>query len=79
MGFYNNLIRTLHLLIGTGKQSITKNPTKFQFGKLDIEFIWFMVSIVEIRPVPQIVDTIRKFPRHTNISRIRAFFAWFSK
>ena len=33
-----------------------------------------MVSVDGIRPAPQILDAIRKFPRPTNISRIRAWF-----
>ena len=74
VGFYNNLVHTLHFFIVTGKHGIIQNPTNFQFGKLDIKFIGFMVSIGGIRPALQIMDAIKKFPTTTNISKIRAWF-----
>ena len=58
------------IYIGKPTQSIyDKNSTKIQFAKLDIKFIRFMESKDGIRPAPQIVNTIRKFPWPVKMTR----------
>ena len=72
-GFKNYIWHVLEFLELTGKNGITQNPAKFIFGKKKLEFIGFKRTRDGFAPAPAIVKSIRKFPRPTNISGVRAW------
>ena len=66
--------RMIDYLYLVGKEGVTLNPKKFQFGQKVIDFAGFRVTEDEVKPLPKYIDTIRSFPQPKSIKDIRAWF-----
>ena len=64
----------VEFLVLTFSHGITQNPTKFVFGKKEVEFIGFQIMEDGFAPCAATVEAIRQFPRPQNITRVRAWF-----
>ena len=53
---------------------VTLNPQKFQFAQRNIEFGGFSLTSNEVKPLPKYIESIKLFPRPSNIADIRAWF-----
>ena len=65
------MIDYLHLM---GSEGVTLNPQKFQFAQRNIEFGGFSLTSNEVKPLPKYIESIKLFPRPSNIADIRAWF-----
>lgn len=65
------IIDYLHLM---GTEGVTLNPQKFQFSQRNIEFGGFSLTSKEVKPLSKYIDSIKSFPRPSNIGDIRAWF-----
>ena len=77
--FEGHIWHVLEFLELTGNNGITQNPTKFVFGKKELEFIGFHLSEDGFAPAPAIVQSIREFPRPQNISGCGPVLGWWNK
>ena len=66
--------RVIQYLELVGKHGVVLNPTKFQFGSLEINFAGFRITASEVRPLPKYLDAIANFPRPAAITDVRAWF-----
>ena len=58
----------------TGSNGIIQNLSKFQFCKREIEYVGFTIMEDGIKPNEEMVNSIKNFPRPTNISGVRGWF-----
>ena len=64
----------VEFLILTSSHGITQNPTKFVFGKNEVEFVGFQIREDGFTPCAATVEAIKQFPRPQNITRVWAWF-----
>ena len=57
-----------------GRNGIILNPPKFTFAKDTSEFSGFEIGPTTVRPCPQVIDSIGKFPKPQNITDVRSWF-----
>ena len=69
-----NFYRTVEWLDICGRNGITLNPDKFQFGKDEVEFAGFDIGLQDVRPAKHLSDAIRNFPTPKSITDIRSWF-----
>ena len=70
----SNFYRTVEWLDICGRNGITLNPEKFQFGKDEVEFAGFEIGLQDVRPAKHLSDAIRNFPTPKSITDIRSWF-----
>ena len=54
------------------------NPTKCQFGVIEITFLGFIVDSKGIRPLPERVEAIDKFSEPTTVKQLRRYLGMFN-
>jgi len=57
-----------------GKNGITQNPRKFNFGQDTVEFAGFEITRDSVRPCKKYLQAILDFPTPRNITDIRSWF-----
>lgn len=57
-----------------GRNGITLNPEKFQFGQDTVSFAGFEITRDSVRPCKKFLDAIQNFPTPQNIHDIRSWF-----
>ena len=72
--FCDHFYHVVEFLVLTSSHGITQNPTKFVFGKKEVEFIGFQIREDGFAPCAATLEAIRQFPRPQNITRVRAWF-----
>ena len=68
---WHRIIAYLELV---GKNGVVLNPTKFQFGSMEVDFAGFRITATEVRPLPKYLHAIANFPRPATITDVRAWF-----
>ena len=56
------------------RNGITLNPKKFQFAQDNVEFAGLTITSSNVRPSAKFLNSIKNFPRPTDISGARAWF-----
>ena len=56
------------------RNGITLNPKKFQFSQDDVEFAGLTITPTNVKPSTKFINSIKNFPRPTNISGARGWF-----
>ena len=64
----------VHFLTLTSQHGIVQNPTKFEFGRTNIDFVGFSLGPNGVTPSAEILDAIMKFPKPTNLTGVRSLF-----
>lgn len=57
-----------------GRNGIILNPSKFSFAKDTVNFAGFEISPTAVRPCPQVLEAIKRFPKPRNITDVRSWF-----
>lgn len=77
-GWANTLVHlfqdTAEFLTHTSKHGIVQNPKKFIWGKKDIEYLGFWITADGVQPSNETLESIRDFPRPSDITGIRSWF-----
>ena len=58
-----------------GKNGITMNPEKFHFAQDVVDWAGIKITRDSVEPLTEHIEAIRNYPRPTNISDMRSFFA----
>ena len=66
--------RVIEYLELVGRNGVVLNPTKFQFGSLEVDFAGFRITATEVKPLPKYLHAIANFPRPATITDVRAWF-----
>ncbi len=65
---------TVDFMEVTGAHGIIQNPSKFVWGRRELEFVGFWLTPDGIRPTDYTCKAIKEFPRPTDITGIRSWF-----
>ena len=57
-----------------GMHGIVQNPDKFVWGRRELEFVGFWLTVDGVRPTEGTVQAIRDFPRPADIMGIRSWY-----
>ena len=55
---------------------IVFNPSKFVFGREEVDFMGFTVTKDGYKPTNKLIEAIKNFPLPTNLTGIRPGLAW---
>ena len=66
--------RTCHFLDRCGKNGITLNPNKFQFGRDTVDFAGFVITPDSVKPSESFLKAILDFPEPTDLTGMRSWF-----
>ena len=69
-----NFRRTCEYLTLCSKNGIVFNLEKFQFCKRQVEFVGYNLTEEGMEPTRDMLNSIRDFPRPSNISGVRGWF-----
>ena len=69
-----NFYRVCAFLDQGARGGCTFNPKKFQFGKMDLNFLGFRISETGITPTEEFRKNILSFPTPKSLTDIRSWF-----
>ena len=69
-----NFFRVCDFIMRCSQAGCIFNPAKFQFAEKTVDFLGFRITDKGIKPHPDSLNNIRKFPRPQNITDIRSWF-----
>ena len=70
----DHFFHVCHFLQRTGENGVIQTPTKFSFGKKEIEFVGFNLTSDGFTPTKDTIQAIQEFPRPKNLTGVRSFF-----
>ena len=70
----DSFFQTSIFLDTCGRNGIILNPSKFSFAKETVQFAGFEISKSNVRPCPQVLEAIEKFPTPRTITDVRSWF-----
>ena len=77
-GWANTLLElfedTVQFLSHTNAHGVVQNPTKFNWGKRELEYVGFYIMQDGVRPNDKTLSSIQHFPRPTDITGIRSWY-----
>ena len=65
---------TAHFLSYTGSHGIIQNPSKFVWGRKELEYVGFWLKADGVRPTEETLAAITNFPRPKDITGIRSWY-----
>lgn len=69
-----NFRRTCEYLTHCGERGITFNEEKFKFGRMEVEFLGYIITADSVKPSAEFLEGIRDFPIPKDVSGVRSWF-----
>ena len=70
----DNFKRVCSFIAKCSKAGCVFNPSKFQFGEREVDFLGFRITDHGIQPHPDFIKSIQEFPRPQSITDVRSWF-----
>ena len=69
-----NFRRTCEYLTHCGERGITFNEEKFKFGRMEVEFLGYIITADSVKPSAEFLEGNRDFPTPKDVSGSRCWF-----
>ena len=70
----SNFFRVCNFIERCARAGCIFNPSKFQFGEEEVEFLGFRITQSGIKPTNKFIKKIMDFPAPTNLTDVRSWF-----
>ena len=74
-----NFQRTCGYLSHCNARGITFNEEKFKFGRMEVEYLGYIITEDSVKPSTEFLEGIRDFPEPKDVSGVRSWFGLVNK